>query len=60
MVQMAIPYTYGRTICVYMYGMYHMRTYGLRFKIRYWAVSSAGFAQGVKAPNGTIGYSKLN
>ena len=30
------------------------------FKIKYWAVSSAGFAQGVKAPNGTITYSKLN
>ena len=33
---------------------------GLRFKIRYWAVSSAGFAKGVKAPYGTIAYSKFN
>ena len=26
MVQIAIPYAYGCTICIYAYGMYHTRT----------------------------------
>ena len=43
MVQIAIPYAYGRTICVYAYGMYHMR-------IRVWYVP---YAYGMKYAYGT-------
>jgi len=28
----------------------------LRFKILYWAISNSWYAQGAKAPNGTITY----
>ena len=33
MVQIAIPYAYGRTICAYAYGMYILCTYDMKYAL---------------------------